>query len=122
MKNCAIELGKMGAKFVLMKGGHLPMEGVNNSTKIIVDLLWDVKGEKEFLFERPYLLTKNTHGTGCTLSSAIACRLAQGNSMQDSVKKAGDYVAAAISASYSVGQGHGPVNHAYNLLERSIPL
>lgn len=121
MKTCAITLGKMGAKFVLMKGGHLPMEG-DKSTKVIVDLLWDVEGEKEFVFERPYLLTKNTHGTGCTLSSAIACRLAQGDSMQDSVRKAGDYVAAAISASYPVGEGHGPVNHAYNLLERSIPL
>lgn len=66
--------------------------------------------------------SKNTHGTGCTLSSALACRLAQGHSMTVAVQKAGDYVAAAISSSYSVGSGHGPVNHAYNILERSLPL
>lgn len=78
MKRCAVKLGKMGARWVYLKGGHLPLgEGKG---KHVVDVLWDSQEEKAILSERPFLEQKNTHGTGCTLSSAIAAELARGKS------------------------------------------
>lgn len=57
----------------------------------------------------------NTHGTGCTLSSAIAANLAKGYSLTDSVRRAKDYISGALAAMMDLGQGSGPMDHAFNL-------
>ena len=96
-----------GAKAVLMKGGH-------GSGPEAVDLLVDANSVMRFAAAR--IDTKNTHGTGCTLSSAIAAGLAKGLTLKDAVRAAKDYTTAAIAASHklSVGTGHGPVHHFHN--------
>jgi hydroxymethylpyrimidine/phosphomethylpyrimidine kinase len=91
---------------VLLKGGHLPGDEV-------VDLLFD--GVAFHAFRGPRLATRSTHGTGCTLSSAIACRLARGEALEAAVAGAIDYLRGAIAAAYPLGRGHGPVDHLYRL-------
>jgi hydroxymethylpyrimidine/phosphomethylpyrimidine kinase len=93
-----------GAKAVLIKGGH--GEGAES-----VDLLVDHDGITRLA--APRVATKNTHGTGCTLSSAIAAGLAKGLGLTEAVQAAKDYVTRAIAAAdrLNVGQGHGPVHH-----------
>ena len=90
---------------VLVKGGHF--EGNAD------DLLYH-QGETTW-FCGPRLETKNTHGTGCTLSSAIASNLAMGRSMEESVKNAKAYVFNALSAGLCLGRGNGPVDHCYHI-------
>ncbi|KQZ00185.1 hydroxymethylpyrimidine/phosphomethylpyrimidine kinase [Pseudolabrys sp. Root1462] len=96
-----------GPGAVLIKGGH----GTSDEA---VDLLVDRSGAVTRLVARR-IATKNTHGTGCTLSSAIAANLAKGDSLTDAVRAAKDYVTAAIAAAdqLGVGHGHGPLNHFY---------
>jgi hydroxymethylpyrimidine/phosphomethylpyrimidine kinase len=94
----------LGAKAVLMKGGH--GEGEN-----VIDILVD--GAEITVFASPRLETRHTHGTGCTLSTAIACGLAQGLSLSDAVAGAHDYVHEAIRTAPGLGAGHGPLNHLH---------
>ncbi len=105
-----IEVGRalrgLGAGAVLMKGGH--MDGAR-----IANLLIDETGVTRFESER--IATRNTHGTGCTLASAIACGLAQGMDMAAAVGRATDYVHRAILTAPDHGAGHGPVNHAHTV-------
>lgn len=98
----------LGASAVLIKGGHA--EGAE-----AVDLLVDAGGVRRFTGKRHQ--TMNTHGTGCTLSSAIAAGLAQGMTLEKAVERAKAYVNAAIAAAdrLSVGHGHGPVHHFHEL-------
>ena len=103
MKKAACVIFQMGAKNVLIKGGHLKDDPV--------DILYD--GEKYFSYENKRINTKNTHGTGCTLSSAIAANLANGKSVETAVKNAKDYVTNAIKYNCEIGKGHGPTNHFY---------
>jgi hydroxymethylpyrimidine/phosphomethylpyrimidine kinase len=100
----ARELREAGAKAVLIKGGHA--EGEN-----AVDILVDEEGELRL--EALRALTRNTHGTGCTLSAAIAAELAKGASLKAAVQSAKTYVTAAIHAAdeLSIGKGSGPVHH-----------
>ena len=65
------------------------------------------------IFENDFIDNKNTHGTGCTLSSAIAANLALGDSVEESVKKAKNYVYSAISSKIDLGNGKGPIDHMY---------
>jgi hydroxymethylpyrimidine kinase/phosphomethylpyrimidine kinase/thiamine-phosphate diphosphorylase len=102
MEKAARLLHRMGARNVLIKGGHLP-EGV------AVDILYD--GSTFTRFAMPRLLTRNTHGTGCTLASAIAAFLAQGEPLPVAVAKGKKFVTAAIRLAQPLGKGHGPVNH-----------
>ena len=102
-KAAAEELVSMGAKSVVIKGGH--REGP------ALDLFYDGEQFHEFTAER--IDTPNTHGTGCTFASAIAAGLAKGLTLLDSVATAKDYVTEAIRSSFPVGQGHGPLNHFY---------
>lgn len=95
---------ELGANAVLLKGGHL--EGDE-----IVDLLRDTDGNVT-AFRDTRIDTLNTHGTGCTLASSVACGIAQGLSMQDAVARARAYVRAAIASNPGFGHGHGPLNHA----------
>jgi hydroxymethylpyrimidine/phosphomethylpyrimidine kinase len=92
-----------GAGAVLMKGGHVPGPRV-------VDVLMTPYGETTFEGER--IETRHTHGTGCTLASAIAAGLAQKMSLRDAVARARAYVREAIATAPGYGHGHGPLNHA----------
>ena len=94
----------MGCKAVLIKGGH--GEGAES-----IDYLVDSSGVT--VLAAPRIATKNTHGTGCSLSSAIAAGLAKGEDMESAVRKAKAFVSAAIAAAdrFSVGHGHGPIHH-----------
>lgn len=88
---------------VLVKGGHF----VNDAN----DLLYSDDGEKWFCGKR--IKNPNTHGTGCTLSSAIASNLARGYSLEDSVKHSKEYISGALSAMLDLGKGSGPIDHAF---------
>lgn len=91
----------MGAKSVVIKGGH--RKGPPT------DVLYDGEEFLEFTTER--IPSTNTHGTGCTFASAVAAGLAHGLETPAAVRQAKDYVTAAISAAYPIGQGHGPLHH-----------
>ena len=95
----------MGAKAVVVKGGHLPGPPI--------DLLYD--GREFRQFDAPRIKTRNTHGTGCTFASAIAAGLAKKMDVVDAVATAKEYVTEAIRQSFEVGKGHGPLNHFYKL-------
>jgi len=96
----------MGARAVLMKGGHVPGETV-------VDLLLTRDGETVLESER--IDTRHTHGTGCTLASACAAGIAKGLPLQTAVAEAWAYVAEAIRRAPGLGQGHGPLDHGWPL-------
>lgn len=92
---------------VLLKGGH----DLNDAN----DLLWNEKGGQWFYGKK--IDNPNTHGTGCTLSSAIASNLAKGFSLEESVKRAKDYVSNALAYMLDLGKGRGPMNHAFSIME-----
>ncbi|KAK4046585.1 trifunctional hydroxymethylpyrimidine kinase/phosphomethylpyrimidine kinase/thiaminase [Microbotryomycetes sp. JL201] len=122
MVKCAELLGNLGAQWVYLKGGHLPLRASAGDDKIVTDVLWDSVKRESIPSERRYLDVKNTHGTGCTLSAAIACFLAQGHAVPEAVAAAANYVATAIATSFPLGQGTGPVNHFHQTIKRSLPL
>jgi hydroxymethylpyrimidine/phosphomethylpyrimidine kinase len=95
-------VNEMGAQAALIKGGHLA------SGDRVIDLLYDGNVRA---FRAPRLDTRNTHGTGCTLSAAIAAQLASGESLHAAVRRAIDYVHNAIATAPGLGSGHGPLNH-----------
>lgn len=99
----------LGARSVLVKGGHAAFEPGH-----AYDLLLAEDGT-EFWLSEPRIETDNTHGTGCTLSSAIACYLAQGCELADAVKRAKFYLTQALAHDLHLGRGHGPVNHGWHL-------
>jgi hydroxymethylpyrimidine/phosphomethylpyrimidine kinase len=107
LDGAAGELLALGAQAVLLKGGHLPGDEV-------VDLLVQSNGERLRL-SSPRIASRNLHGTGCTLSSAIAAHLALGCELPQAVERARAYVVAAMAAGaeVQVGQGHGPLNHGF---------
>lgn len=107
MEDAAARLLAMGARAVLIKGGHLAGPQVS-------DLLASASGERAWI-RGGRIDTPNTHGTGCTLSSAIAAFLAQGQALVDAVQAANRYVRGALEAGAGVRTGHGsgPLNHGY---------
>ncbi len=105
MSRAAVILSEMVNGSVLVKGGHLAFSAD--------DLLY--AGGKEYWFESPRVENPNTHGTGCTLSSAIACNLALGLSIEKSVKNAKEYITGTLKAGLDLGKGSGPLNHMFNL-------
>ena len=96
----------MGARAVLMKGGHVAGDRV-------VDVLMTAAGETTFEGER--IDTRHTHGTGCTLASACAAGLAQGLRLEDAVAQAWNYVHEAMLRAPGLGAGHGPLDHGWTL-------
>jgi len=100
MKEAARSIYNLGARNVLIKGGHLEGE--------ILDLLFD--GKTFYEYPTPRIPTKNTHGTGCTFASAIATELAKGETVQTAVKQAKAFITTAIRFSLPLGKGHGPTN------------
>ncbi len=109
MIDAAARLRELGPRAVLLKGGHLATDTES------VDVLDD--GAEPLTLAAPRIATGNTHGTGCTLSSAIAALLARGLALRDAVREAKAYVTAAIRAAdrLNVGHGHGPVHHFHAL-------
>ncbi len=105
-RNAAKIIHQLGCQHVLITGGHLPEQPGT-------DLLYD--GRFFRMFKAEYIQTKNTHGTGCTLASAIAAQLAKGKSMADAIEAAKSYTTEAIRHGFSLGQGHGPTDHFYFL-------
>ena len=103
MREAAELMLTLGVPAVLLKGGHLPGHTV-------VDVLATAHGVRRFA--DPRIDTRHTHGTGCTLASAIAAGLAQGLSLGDAVLRARRYVRAAIEAAPGYGHGHGPLDHS----------
>jgi hydroxymethylpyrimidine kinase / phosphomethylpyrimidine kinase / thiamine-phosphate diphosphorylase len=106
MKKAAQRIYRLGAKYVVVKGGHLK--------GMAIDLLYDGKIFHEM--EGPRIKSKNTHGTGCTFASAIATLLARGNPVHEAVRKAKTFVAMAIQSGLSLGMGRGPTNPSVYVL------
>jgi hydroxymethylpyrimidine/phosphomethylpyrimidine kinase len=96
----------LGCRAVLVKGGHLRGETVP-------DLLVTARDVR--VWESPRLVTRHTHGTGCSLASAIAAGLAQGMTVESAVDRARSYVQRAIAGAPGLGRGHGPLDHAHPL-------
>ena len=105
MESAAKTLGEKYGTAVLVKGGHL----TGDATDVAFI------GGEIIHFSAKRIKNPNTHGTGCTLSSAIACNLAAGFNMKQSIKNAKTYVTDAVGAMLDLGKGSGPLNHMYNL-------
>ena len=107
MKRAAESLRSLGPRVVLLKGGHL-------AGGTIHDILATEDGIE--IYDSPRIETSNTHGTGCTLASAIATGLAQGMALLDAVARARAYVQEAIRTAPGLGDGHGPLNHGHTAM------
>ncbi|KAF9898786.1 hypothetical protein BX616_003613, partial [Lobosporangium transversale] len=138
MRLAAQDLGRLGSSIVLLKGGHLPFlkssgralapELFNSVDDLsvemeeleLIDLIWDSSVGVFMELKREFLRTSSTHGTGCTLSAAIAAQLAKGLQPIDAIIKGSEYVQSAIRDGFSVGQGKGCLNHYHHVVPRSI--
>ena len=118
------KISSLGPKAVLLKGGHLALTDSHTiahdqrDASFVVDILFD--GEDINLFKTDYLVSKNTHGTGCSLASAIAANLASGKSMKRSVQSAVRFVETGIKTSPDLGKGSGPINHFHSIYTLSF--
>ncbi|CAM1510002.1 Fc.00g003370.m01.CDS01 [Cosmosporella sp. VM-42] len=119
LETIAQRIHALGPKWVLVKGGHLPFKEdftvaeTESERKVVVDVL--VGGEGQVVrVESPYQESKNTHGTGCSLASAIASNLAKGFDTPTAVKSACRYIESAIRTAPNLGKGHGPLNHFHS--------
>lgn len=115
IRDAADVMRSMGARNILIKGGHLPVGAVRMSdadvgrpVRTARDLL--IIGDQMIAFDAEFYETTATHGTGCTLSAAIAANLALGESMIDAVRISKDFVNAAIRTAPMIGKGHSPIN------------
>ena len=132
MVEAARAIQALGARAVLVKGGHLenfgsgeePVRLYVSGSEVVSDHVFEsgqaydlllTEDGTEFWLREPRIETRNTHGTGCTLSSAIACYLAQGCELVDAVKRAKFYLTQALAHDLQLGSGHGPVNHGWHL-------
>lgn len=106
MTKAAKKIGDTYGCAVLLKGGH----NVSDANDILY-----ANGESRW-FKEKRINNPNTHGTGCTLSSAIASNLAKGFNLEESVKRAKEYISGALSAMLELGNGSGPMNHSFNLV------
>jgi len=106
MRHVADMLLTLGAKTVVLKGGHLDGDEV-------ADLVVD--GTESYMLSSPRIETRHTHGTGCTLASAIATGIAQGMAIRPAIERARRYLITAIARAPGFGQGHGPLNHAHTI-------
>lgn len=110
MEHAAKQICTMGCKAVIVKGGHAQHSAV--------DILYD--GSTIRYFDAPRINTKNTHGTGCTFSAAIASQLARGRNLHTAVEKAKAYVTMAIRHSLAIGKGCGPTHHFHDLYKHGL--
>jgi len=109
MEEAAVQMHGLGARNVVVKGGHLAGDAV--------DVMYD--GLRFEYLQGTRFATTNTHGTGCTFSSAIASYLARGFSIQEAVKEAKKYISGAIENSFALGHGVGPTHHFYELYRKA---
>lgn len=114
LSRIARKLSCGGTVSVMMKAGHL-------SDEYLVDVFYNAEEDRILELRSRRSDTKNTHGTGCTLSSAFASYLAQGFSLDDAAKAAKEYISKAIEsgARYEIGHGHGPVDHFFTIFDRN---
>jgi hydroxymethylpyrimidine/phosphomethylpyrimidine kinase len=108
LRNAAMAFKLLGSDHVLFKGGHAPPSN-EKSGEVVRDVLWS--GEDFIAFEAPRQQTRHTHGTGCTLATAIACGVAQRQSLRVAVARAHAYVQNAMKTAPGLGSGSGPLNH-----------
>ncbi|GJJ75749.1 hydroxymethylpyrimidine/phosphomethylpyrimidine kinase / thiaminase [Entomortierella parvispora] len=138
MKAAAQDLARLGPAIVLLKGGHLPFYKssgkalpqelfhslddltVDMEELELVDLIWDSRSGVFTELRKDFLRTSSTHGTGCTLSAAIASNLSRGYEAHDAIVKGADYVQSAIRDGLTVGAGKGCLNHFHHVVSRSI--
>jgi hydroxymethylpyrimidine/phosphomethylpyrimidine kinase len=106
MRAAGEDLLRLGCRAVVVKGGHLPGD-------IVTDILVTQAGSR--VWESARIVSRHTHGTGCTLASAIAVGLAQGLAIEMAVDRARSYVQRAIATAPGLGRGHGPLDHAHPL-------
>ncbi|MET9733935.1 bifunctional hydroxymethylpyrimidine kinase/phosphomethylpyrimidine kinase [Streptomyces sp. NPDC006458] len=111
MRRAAAAVLEFGPRWALIKGGHLPGDTGRAGGSQAVDLLTD--GFAEHWLRAPRYDNRHTHGTGCTLASAVACGLAKGLSVPEAVTAAKEYVTGAIAAGFALGAGIGPVDHGW---------
>ena len=109
MEEAAKAIAAMGAKAVLVKGGHR----IADATDILFD------GHDFHYYKGQRLESTSTHGTGCSLSSAIASNLANGLSLPEAVGAAKEYVFEGIAHAEPIGKGHGPIHHFYELYKKA---
>ena len=102
-EEAAVQIHAMGARGVLVKGGHLA------GTEEAIDVFYD--GVEISYYSAPFIDTLHTHGTGCTYASAIAAHLAHGRPVSEAIARAKQYVTKAIEHGWAAGKGHGPTNH-----------
>lgn len=118
-KSLAKRVQSLGPKAVLLKGGHMPLtadyQRADSKDKghLVVDIFYD--GRDFTTFEAPFSVSQNTHGTGCSLASAIAANLARGLNMKKAIRAACSYVEAGIRFAPNFGKGSGPLNHFHSL-------
>ena len=110
MENAAKKIQSMGCKAVIIKGGH----AVGDATDILYD------GNKMYYYKASRIDTKNTHGTGCTFSSAIGAYLGKGLGVENAVSKAKEYVTTAITHSLPIGKGYGQTHYFYELYKNGL--
>ena len=110
IEEAAVELAGLGCRSVLVKGGHLDSDDCH-------DCLYLADEKRLVVLPGKRIATRNNHGTGCTLSSAIASFMARGQQLEQAVRQAKDYITGAIraGADYRLGRGHGPVHHLYRV-------
>ncbi len=101
-KMVAIKLNELGAKHVVIKGGH-------DNSEMVTDLLYN--GEQFYEFTSKRLITQHTHGTGCTFAAVITAELAKGHTVHEAITVAKEFIHAAIGEELGIGSGHGPTNH-----------
>ena len=111
MKNVGKEIIKLGASHVILKGGHM-------ETPVMTDLYID--DSEIYSIETKKILTNHTHGTGCTMASALSAFLAKSFNVKFSFENAHKYVNNAIKTSPKFGRGNGPINHCYNINEFTV--
>jgi len=110
MRAAAQRIATMGVSRVVVKGGHMKTSGA-------LDVVLDGNRIEDLIGER--ILTRNTHGTGCTFSSAIAAHMARGADFFEAVQRAKHYVSGAIAHALPIGKGHGPTHHFFDLYEKA---
>lgn len=113
MRRACAELMSHGSQSVLLKGGHRMESSDDPKSEVVyaTDIFYD--GAQFEAITKPWVNTQNSHGTGCTLASAIASEMAKGNTVLDSVRIAKDYVHEALMHSQKIGKGNGPLDHMY---------
>ena len=116
MQEAARELHRFGSKIVVIKGGHMVRDGSGERLKQAIDVIYD--GSQIHQVSSPFFDTPNTHGTGCTFSSAIAAGLAKDYPALLAIERAKEYISKAIEHSLSLGRGHGPTNHLVGVESR----